>query len=205
MSISIYFIATFDRREIHLFSNQFVGNLWVDNFFFYITYFGDGNLAILILALLIIYNVRLGLYATASFITASLASIGLKHLFFDDANRPFFIFSYYETVKLKLVEGVDVYIHNSFPSGHATQAFAILLCLAFVANKTAVKFLFLLLAVLTAYSRVHLSQHWLIDVTAGSFVGIVFSLFYYYLFILNTRFNRLNKPLYVFLRLWRKR
>ena len=205
LCISLFFINTIDKKVIHLFLNSFVGNAAIDGLFYYITFLGDGMVAIILLVAILFYNVRLGTYATATFLTASLFSIGLKQLFFDDVNRPFFIFYNYENVKLKLVAGVDIHIHNSFPSGHATQAFAILMCLAFTTNKQIVKFLFLVVALLTAYSRVHLSQHWLIDVTVGSLIGLVFSTIYYYLFILNTKLNRLNKPAYVFLRLWRKR
>jgi membrane-associated phospholipid phosphatase len=205
LCIALFFSVSNDKKVIHLFLNGFVGNAAIDGLFYYITYLGDGTVAIILLAVILFYNVRLGAYATATFLTASLFSIGLKQLFFDDVNRPSFIFNYHEHIKLKFVEGVDIHIHNSFPSGHATQAFAILMCLAFTTNKQAVKFTFLMLALLTAYSRVHLSQHWLIDVTIGSLIGVVFSVIYYYLFILNTKLNRLNKPAYVFLRLWRKR
>jgi membrane-associated phospholipid phosphatase len=202
---ALYFVFTVDKKVIHLFSNQFVGNTWIDGFFYYITTLGDGTMAVIILIILLFYNFRLGLYTTASFLTASLASIGLKEFFFDDVNRPSFIFNYYEHYQLKLVDGVHVYIHNSFPSGHATQAFAIFMCLAFVSQKQILKFLCLALALLTAYSRVHLSQHWLIDITVGSLLGTFFSLLYYYVFMANTKFDRLNKSILLFIRFWRSR
>lgn len=203
LGTALYFIFSFDKKIIHLHSNALVGNKWLDGFFYYITYLGDGTVAVILLALVMIYNFRLGIYSTATFIAASLASISLKHFFFDDVNRPTYIFRYHEHYELKVVDGVHEYIHNSFPSGHATQAFAIFMCLAYVAPKTAVKILLLLLALLTAYSRVHLSQHWLVDVTAGSLVGTTFSIIFYFVFINNTAFNRLNKPIYLFIRYWR--
>jgi membrane-associated phospholipid phosphatase len=203
ISICIFFISHYDKKDIHLYTNNYVGNRFIDGFFFYITWLGDGAMAVVLLLTIIAYNFRLGIYATVSFLTASLASIGLKHFFFDDENRPFFIFDNFTNIKLRLIEGVDVYIHNSFPSGHATQAFAIFMCLAFVSGKQLVKLTFLLLAILTAYSRIHLSQHWLVDITAGSVVGTFFAILYYFVFINNGKFSRLNKPIFVFIRYWR--
>ncbi|MCC6373098.1 MAG: phosphatase PAP2 family protein [Bacteroidia bacterium] len=205
LGIALAFIFSLDKKVIHLYFNQYVGHAATDNFFKYITYLGDGTVAVFLLLGLLIYNFRLGIYATASFLTASLVSIALKHLFFDDENRPTFIFDFYEHYKLKLVDGVHTYIHNSFPSGHSTQAFAIFMCLIFTSSKQYYKFLFLALAVLTAYSRVHLSQHWLADVSAGSVVGFVCSLIYYAVFIGNSKFDKLNKPIFLFLRYWRSR
>src|SRR5690606_17217442 len=130
------------------------------------TYFGEGTVAVFLLLVILLCNTRLGIYCTASFLSASLFSIVLKNLFFDDANRPLFIFKYFEKIKLKTVEGVDLHIHNSFPSGHSTQAFAIFMCLAFVSKNQFLKFLFFAMALFTAISRVYLSQHWLVDITA---------------------------------------
>ena len=171
------FIYNYEKTDIHFYLNHFVGNKFLDAFFYYITYLGDGTVAAFILLAIFIFNMRLGLYATASFLTATLLSITLKHQLYDDVNRPSFVFKYFDGRPLKFVEGVDLYIHNSFPSGHATQAFSILMCLVFVAKKPGYKFLFFTLALLTAISRVYLSQHWLADITAGSLIGILFSIF----------------------------
>jgi membrane-associated phospholipid phosphatase len=182
----------FKKTEIHLFSNQLVGNVFFDNFYYYITYLGDGNVAMVILPLLLIYNLRVGIYVTLTFVCASLTSIALKHFVFDDANRPFFIFNYFERKTLRLVDGVDIYIHNSFPSGHATQAFAILISLAFCLPNKFHKLILFILALLTAYSRVYISQHWLIDITAGSLIGLCFSFLFYFLIFENHKISMLN-------------
>jgi membrane-associated phospholipid phosphatase len=124
-----------------------------------------------------------------------LLAIVLKYTFFDDDNRPFYIFSYIEPYPLKLVEGVDVHIHNSFPSGHATQVFAIFMCLAFSARSQTIKILFFLTALLTSLSRVYLSQHWQVDITAGSAIGVVFSISWFYFLVHKNRLPRLNRPM----------
>ncbi len=49
-----------------------------------------------------------------------------------------------------------------------------------------------MLAVLAAYSRVHLSQHWLIDVYVGSMIGVCFSILLYVVFYSSNKWPQLN-------------
>lgn len=188
-------ILNYDKVIVHIYLNQFVGNAALNFFFYYITYLGDGLIAPFILILIVLYNVRLGLYATFSFLSATLFSQILKRFFFDDAHRPFYVFQWIRPYPIHYVEGVEKYIHNSFPSGHATQVFSIFMCLAFVSKKSGMKFLFFVLAVSTAISRVYLSQHWLTDITVGSLIGMFFSLLFYYLVIGRDTLKKLNTPL----------
>jgi len=197
--IALFFLVNYEKVAIHYYLNRFVGNKFLNVLFYYITYLGDGTVAVFILVLILVFNIRLGLYASSSFLTATLVSITLKHQFYDEVNRPYFVFKHFvDGKKLTLIEGVDLHIHNSFPSGHATQAFSILMCLAFVAKNPLYKFLFLALAFFTAISRVYLSQHWLVDITAGSIIGILFSILYYFVFIQDKRLEKLNRPLLSF-------
>lgn len=192
---AMWFILNYDKVAVHIYLNRFVGNQFLNIFFYYITYFGDGLVAPFMLLLILVYNVRMGIYATASFLSASLFSQLLKHFFFDEVNRPSFIFNYYNSYPLTYVDGVDRYIHNSFPSGHATQAFAIFMCLAFLTKSNFLKALFFSAALLTAFSRVYLSQHWLTDITAGSFIGLFFSALFYYVFISQNKLAKLDTPI----------
>ncbi len=187
-----------EKVIIHIYLNQFVGNPALDLFFYYITYLGDGLVAPFLLLMILIYNVRLGLYATFSFLSATLSAQVLKRCFFDDLNRPSYIFNYIYHYPIKYVEGVERYIHNSFPSGHATQAFSILMCLGFMTKRPLLKLAFFFLALFTSMSRVYLSQHWLSDITAGSMIGMFYAILFYYVFIEKNKFERLNKPLSAF-------
>jgi len=193
---ALVLINTHSKTELHLTINNRVGIYFFDRFFYYITYLGDGLVAVFLLAAIFIFNVRLGVVSLLSFLLASLTSITLKELFFDDENRPFFVFTYYEHLKLKLVDGLQPFIHNSFPSGHATQAFAIFSVLMFYSQKNFVKFLFLFLALLTAFSRVYLSQHWLSDITAGSCIGMFYGILFHFLIIEKNKIKILNRNIF---------
>lgn len=199
LGIAIGLLLSFDKITFHLYVNQFVGNKVTDVFYYYITYLGDGRIAGILILLIIIYNVRVGLYTGVSFLSASLAANIIKYFYFGDAHRPFYIFQWIKKHPIIYVKGVEMNIHNSFPSGHATQAFAIFMCLIFVSRDIRLKLLFLTLATLTAFSRVYLSQHWLIDITAGSIIGTTFSILFYTVFMNNNRLQKLNRPLFSFI------
>jgi membrane-associated phospholipid phosphatase len=200
LCVSVYFIFSQDRDELHLFINHFVGNRFLNLFFYYITYIGDGRFAAFLLLIIFFLNVRNGIWCTASFLLSALLAALLKYAFFDDWNRPHFNFQYINRQELNVVEGIHLYIHNSFPSGHATQAFAILMCLAFSTSNQPAKFLLFFIALITAFSRVYLSQHWLHDITAGSFLGFLCSFGLYFVFVGKQKFDRLNRPAAIFSR-----
>lgn len=193
---SLFFILNYEKISINVYLNQLVGNPFINGFFYWITYLGDGTAAIFILLIILLVNIRLGMCATLSFITAALVSNFLKYFFFDDVNRPAYIFRYIESHPIQYIDGLDLHIHNSFPSGHATQAFAIFMCLVFAVENRYLKFLFFSVALLTAFSRVYLSQHWLVDITAGSVIGFTFSVMYEYLIIYKNKFGKLNKSVF---------
>jgi membrane-associated phospholipid phosphatase len=194
--ISSFFLANHGKVQIHLYMNQLVGNPILDKFFYFITYLGDGRLAFFLLLAIMLYNVRLGLCAGISFLVATLGTNLLKFYFFDEVYRPYYVFQWFVKEKLRLIEVDDLYIHNSFPSGHATQAFAIFFCLSLFAAKNLNKFLFLSLALLTAFSRVYLSQHWLVDITVGSLIGTSMAILMFYYVIHTNKMDRFNKPLF---------
>jgi membrane-associated phospholipid phosphatase len=191
----LFFINGYDKYDSHFYVNSFVGNRYLNAFFYYITYLGDGRMVAFIILAVAAVNTRLGLYVGCAFLSATLTSIALKYFFFDDVNRPFFVFQYLDPRRLNLVEGVDMHIHNSFPSGHATQAFSVLMCLVFAARSQGMKLLFFALALVTAFSRMYLSQHWLADITAGSFVGFCCAVAFYFPFLRSRRFSRFDRPL----------
>ncbi len=170
--IACIILGSTNKFLLHLEINTIVNRIEVvDLFFKYITYLGDGTFIVLISILLLVYNLRLGIAIILSYaISTSLSSI-LKHVIFDQIHRPFFIFQWEIPRTLRVVDGVDLYIHNSFPSGHATAAFSFFIIVSFFCKQAWQKIICLVLACLAAFSRVYLSQHFLMDITAGAFLG----------------------------------
>lgn len=60
---------------------------------------------------------------------------------------------------------------NSFPSGHASSAFAVATVIADQSKKVSIDILVYSLAALVAVSRVHIDKHWASDVFVGSSIG----------------------------------
>ena len=75
--------------------------------------------------------------------------------------------------QLYLVPDVHQLAWRSFPSGHTAAAFAVFFGLALMTNSKLVQIACFVMAVGVAYSRIYLSQHFLMDVVAGSAIGLV--------------------------------
>lgn len=183
------------KVQIHRAMNAYVGNQYIDSFFEYITHLGDGAFAFLVAIIFLFFNIRKSVYILLSYAGAGVVSYILKHWIYYDVTRPHFVFQYFVREELKEVQGVDLIGFHSFPSGHALSAFALFFCLLFVSRSHLLKILFFVLAVLAAYSRVYLSQHWLIDIYVGSIIGVCFSLLFYIVFYHTTKWQQLNTSL----------
>ncbi|MFD2936044.1 phosphatase PAP2 family protein [Spirosoma flavum] len=145
-----------------------------DILFPYVTYMGDGIFFVVICILLSVYNWRIGLMALASFVLSSLTSEFFKKIIFLGSPRPLKFFEH-STFNYHIVEGLDIYSYNSFPSGHTITAFAMFGLLAFLDNWKSRGWFWLSLSVLTGYSRVYLFQHFVEDVFVGSLIGTLSS------------------------------
>lgn len=193
-----YILLHHGKVQIHMVINAWVGNPLWDNIFKYITHIGDGIFAALIIAVLLFVDVRKAVYILLSYLGAAAISSILKYIIYPDIFRPHSTFGYFiRDFRLHEVEGVEMASNRSFPSGHALSSFALFFCLMFMTKNQALKALFFLLAFVSSFSRLYLSQHWLIDVYVGSIIGVGFSLLFYAVFY-NTnypRFARLNTTL----------
>ncbi len=72
------------------------------------------------------------------------------------------------------------YAWTSFPSGHSATAFSVAIVLATLYPRW--RFAAFFAAALIAFSRIFLAQHYISDVIAGSFLGIVSSILLYNLY-----------------------
>lgn len=195
IATSTYYLLNFDKVQIHLNINKLTGNPVVDVFFKYFTHLGDGLVAIVIAAIILLLNARNGIYVLTTYLVSGITTTILKkHIF--DIDRPHFVFhEYLYHYKVNYIEGVDMLGMRSFPSGHSTSAFAIFISLALITENKILKFTFFLIAFLAAFSRTYLSQHWLVDITVGSLIGTIAAIIFYFVFINANRFQKLDKPL----------
>jgi membrane-associated phospholipid phosphatase len=153
-------------------------NPFFDFFFKYITHLGEGWFAVPACIFLIYCNKKWGLSASIICVSSALITQFNKHFVFENAHRPALVLKEF---KLNFVDGVEVLNYYSFPSGHTTLAFAIFTCLAFIYKKPFYQLLFFFCALLVAFSRIYLLQHFLRDTIVGSAIGFVcaFVLFYF--------------------------
>ncbi|MCG6187802.1 phosphatase PAP2 family protein [Maribellus maritimus] len=165
-------LVVYTKTDLHILSNE-ANSPFFDVFFKYATYFGDGAVIVLLALTLLFIKFRYALiFLTGSLVTALIVNI-FKKVIFNEMYRPSKYFELYENYKLHLVEGVKLHSLQSFPSGHTATAFNLFLMMALMVKNNFLKFIFFILAALVAYSRVYISQHFLIDITAGSIIGVM--------------------------------
>lgn len=141
-----------------------------DLFFKYFTYLGDGVFCVVVGVLLLFWSRPKGALVIASYAISGIFAQLIKNFGFPKEPRPAEYFSGM-IQSLHTVTGVELSHWNSFPSGHTTSAFALFAMLAIWAKSPLLKFLCLGVAVLVAFSRMYLLQHFLVDVYAGSILG----------------------------------
>ncbi len=193
-----FVIALTDKIQLHQYFNSLLRPS-LNVFFEYVTYLGDGVFVVSAGILVLILNIRKGLTVLLAYGLSAGFTQGIKYAFFADIDRPELTFEKLHLPHLNLVEGVDINIHNSFPSGHATAAFALFFCLSFLSESIGRKVFYFLIAITVAFSRVYLSQHFFEDITAGSFIAVCFSslvCWFFYFSKIAQKFDKLDKPVY---------
>jgi len=195
--IALTIIFCTDKLQLHLFFNRLVGTP-LDSFFKYATFIGDGVFVISFVLIMLLFNMQKAITVLLAYLASAGVTQGIKYGFFGDADRPQLIFEQ-NHIPLNMVDGVNLYIHHSFPSGHATAAFSLFFCLSLFSKNNIVKIAFFLAALTVAFSRVYLSQHFFEDITVGSCFGVIFSWLMCALLerakILGN-FNKLDKPIW---------
>jgi len=172
LAVATTLLVVYPKAQLHIFSNQ-MHSPFLDIFFKYITNLGDGALIAALFIALLFLKYRFALAFLSGSLAASLVINLIKKVFLHDVYRPSKYFELFETYQLHFVEGVKLHAYQSFPSGHATTAFNLFFMLALLVENRGLKALFFAMAVVVAYSRVYLSQHFLIDIVAGSVFGVI--------------------------------
>ncbi len=145
-----------------------ISSPWLDKFMTFITHLSDGG-AIWIIAAIIMLIIpkyrRYGVILSAVLILgAILNSLLLKPII--DRARPF---EDLENIILLITPPADA----SFPSGHTLVSFSSAIVILNADKKAGIAAL--ILAVLTAFSRMYLYVHFPTDILAGAFLGTVIS------------------------------
>jgi len=176
------FLVLFSKADIHIWLNRHHSDFF-DWFFRHITFLGDGIFLLFLALLLLFYSLRSVVFLVTAYLSTGIVIQVLKRFIFEDYLRP--VKYLQDLAPLHLVNGVPVLTAHSFPSGHATTAFVIFLGLAIIGRSRYVQVFCFIIACLTAYSRVYLSHHFLVDVIAGSMIGTLGTLAIYPIFYNN--------------------
>jgi membrane-associated phospholipid phosphatase len=193
LSFSMFFLVALVSccafsKSTNFISLNFFHTHYLDNFFTFYTYMGDGILALLVFVALIIFRQYLNAtHILLAFITSGIAAQIIKNLSHAPRPREFFKPGAYGN----FIEGVTHTGWASFPSGHSTTAFALATILALHTRNKVWGLLYLFLAIAEGYSRVYLGQHFLEDVVAGSLIGVFFAIGTFY-FVRQIRIFRWN-------------
>ena len=190
LAYSVFLIITmpvllmYSKEEIHIFLNGFFSP-FLDEFFKNLTFLGSGIFVASVGIFAMLFSIRKSFFILITWAGTGIIIQVLKRLVFTDVVRPARFFE--GIYPLHLVEGVKLYSLHSFPSGHSASAFGLFLCLALMTKSGGIQFMFFVFALLVAYSRVYLSQHFLIDIYIGSVIGVTGSLIFYKTVFLSKR------------------
>ncbi len=145
---------------------------WSDAVFAVLTHLADGLVPVALAVVLLFVGTWRSflLLGSGTGFSAIIVQV-LKRQVFAGHDRP--VMFAHDMPLLHLVDGVSMNHHFSFPSGHATCAFAMCCALCVIDGRPLRAPLYAGLAALLAFSRVYLSQHFTEDVLAGAAIGTV--------------------------------
>jgi membrane-associated phospholipid phosphatase len=167
-----------EKGEGVVWLNQF-GNDFLDLFFIFWTYLGDG---VVFGLLIVFFFFRSYFFLLVTLLTVVIQTIfvqGLKLLVFPDLDRPKLFFENF--MELRQIVGIDIHAYHAFPSGHTATAFSTALILSFFLSNKKWSLLLILVAIGVGLSRMYLLQHFFVDIYFGSFFGVISTLISLYL------------------------
>lgn len=183
----LYLNLQYTQKQLFFFVNRH-HTTFLDYFMRAWTNVGDGVTAIVLFFLLGFLKVRYAIVGLLSYAISGLLAQVMKRYVFPDSPRPW---REWAADNLYMIKGFTPYSNNSFPSGHTTTAFCMATLLTLFFKDKKLGWLWLLLALLVAYSRIYLAQHHFRDVYWGSILGTLSSIaIYYYFYLPKHKFNR---------------
>lgn len=178
LAVLTYFVLTYEKSELQLIANTYYSTFF--DFVFYILTHSVEFWGCLIIYVLIAFykSYKYAIIGLLTYASAGLVTQILKRNVFPEFKRP--------TVNIENLRLIPEYFNYeqasnfSFPSGHTTVAFALFIFLTLIVKNKKWGIVFGIMACAVAYSRVYLSQHYFIDILAGSLIGTVVTLFSFY-------------------------
>ena len=161
----------------------------LNTFFIGYTNLGDGLFTIaIVLFLLATKRYEIAWQLLAAFVISGLIAQIFKYAVYSPRPKEFFS----QKEHIYLIVGITNTGTSSFPSGHTASIFALVTILALFTKNKKICFFYLIAAILVAYSRIYLSQHFLSDVLAGALIGVSVAMFVYYLFNTNPGIRKIK-------------
>ena len=157
------------KNEFFLLLNCDLGRA-PDYFFRYITNLGDGLMWMDLLIVILIKRKELLPLMISSFILTTIFTQIFKYFILPNEKRPSAATT--DISQMHFVEGVTLHAIHSFPSGHTATAFTFVLLIALTVKRLDVLLLSFIVALLVAYSRIYLGQHFPLDIGGGIIVSI---------------------------------
>ncbi|WP_420460525.1 phosphatase PAP2 family protein [Neolewinella sp.] len=157
----------------------------LDTFFISATRLGEPIAYVVVLLVAVTFRLRTALFAALTGITVAIVA-GLLKLYFAEARPMRYFFDNFEDTwhSLNLFdENMRNWGYSSFPSGHTASAFALysFVCFNVHRPKIAISIACFLLALTVGCSRMYLLYHFLRDVTAGAFLGLLVAIVMFFL------------------------
>lgn len=140
-----------------------------DYVFRFWTYLGDGIIWVPLFVYILVWRRDYLVAAVAALVICTIITFFLKKVVFPGEFRPIVVLA----DKVRVIQGYHMNHNNSFPSGHTSTAFTLALLMASIVRRNIWVYFFPLIAFFVGYSRVYLAQHFVTDVFAGIFVGII--------------------------------
>jgi membrane-associated phospholipid phosphatase len=162
------FLLVYGKDNSFLIINKY-NSPQFDYVFEFWTYLGDGIIWVPLFAYVLLYKRDHFVSVLTALIICTLLTQVLKRAVFWNDFRPIVVL----TDKVRVIPGYYMNRAHSFPSGHTSTAFTLALLLASIVKRNIWVYIFPLVAFFVGYSRVYLAQHFVTDVLAGIFVGIV--------------------------------
>lgn len=162
--------ACLGKQAAFLLLNDNMGPV-ADQFFKYWTYVGDGWIWVPLFFFFLVYHKKSLPLLISTIVLSTLIAQGVKNWIFPGEPRPTKAIA--DLSLIHTVPGVELHTVNSFPSGHTTTAFSIFLLVCLVIPQRSIVVISFVAALLVAYSRVYLAQHFPTDLGGGMLAAVL--------------------------------